>query len=229
MTLPATHDKFIAIRAVDDQGNVGPPASIEVPTYVRPKGATPLYMPLVPAFEQCGSPNRQHGAPLSFGSCAPPDQTSGQLTVGTPDSNGQGVNSFGSVAYRVTSGEVAVRALLTDVRRQDTLADYTGELSVEHAVQLTDRQNGPGQDEPATVVPFRFKFALPCAATASATEGARCELSSTFNAVVPGSVVDGKRSIWELGALEVFDGGPDGQASTATGNTLFERQGVFVP
>jgi hypothetical protein len=229
MTLPAAHDKFIAIRAVDEQGNVGPVATIEVPTYVRPKGATPFRVSLTPAFQQCTSPNRQHGAPLAFGSCNPPQQASGQLTVGTPDSNGKGANSVGFVEYKVVTGDVGVTASLTDVRRQGTLADYTGELRVEQLVQITDRLNGPGQNEAGTVQASPFAFAVPCTATGSATEGGNCSLSSTFNAILPGSVADGKRAIWELGAVDVFDGGPDGQAATTSGNTLFERQGVFVP
>jgi hypothetical protein len=205
------------------------PDVTNTPSYVRPKGATPIYVPLVPAFEQCGSPNSQHGAPLSFGSCGPPRQTSGQLTIGTPDANGKGANSSGAVVYQVIPGDVKVSAMLTDVRRQGTLDDYTGELSVQNSVQITDGQSGPAQDEPATVQPFEFKFAVPCAATASTTEGGRCALSSTFDALMPGAVVAQKRAIWELGTVQVFDGGPDGQASTTAGNTLFERQGVFIP
>ena len=50
----------------------------------------------------------------------------------------------------------------------------------------------------------------------------------TADAVTPGSVPEGKRSIWELGQVQVFDGGPDGVASTP-GNSLFAVQGVFVP
>ena len=53
-------------------------------------------------------------------------------------------------------------------------------------------------------------------------------MSTTFDAVAPGSVPEGKRAIWELDAIEVFDGGTDGIASTAP-NTLFARQGIFVP
>jgi hypothetical protein len=215
-----------------------PPASVEVPSYVRPKGATPFSVPLVPAFEQCASPSSQHGAPLSFGSCAPPRQTSGQLTVGTPDANGKGVSSVGRVLYQVILGDpvtpsndadVQVGASLTDVRRQDNLDDYTGELSVHQTVKLTDRQNGSGQAEPGTVEPFDFEYAVPCSATASTTEGGRCTLSSSFNALVPGAVIEEKRAIWELGTVEVYDGGPDGLASTTSGNALFERQGVFIP
>ena len=70
---------------------------------------------------------------------------------------------------------------------------------------------------------------MPCAATpADATIGSTCSVSTTFDAVTPGSVPEGKRSIWELGQVQVFDGGPDGVASTP-GNSLFAVQGVFVP
>ena len=54
-------------------------------------------------------------------------------------------------------------------------------------------------------------------------------MSTTANAVVPGSVIDGQRGIWALGAIRVMDGGPDGDADTAGDNSLFATQGLFVP
>ena len=63
-----------------------------------------LRVPLVPAFKQCTAPNRTHGAPLSFGSCVPPDPVSDYLTVGTPDANGRAANSVGSVGFNVVPG-----------------------------------------------------------------------------------------------------------------------------
>jgi hypothetical protein len=45
---------------------------------------------------------------------------------------------------------------------------------------------------------------------------------------MPGAVVEGKRSIWQLDKVQVLDGGSDGVASTA-GNTLFATQALFVP
>jgi hypothetical protein len=197
--------------------------------YPRPRGATPFRVPLTPAYQECTSPNRTHGPPLSDGSCAPPQQTSAHLTIGTPDANGQGASSVGNVVYVVSSGDVEVSASVSDVREQGTLADYTGELSVEQAVQLTDRSNGPSGDEPATVQASPFRFAVPCTATVSTTTGSSCSLTSSFNSILPGSVVAGRRAIWELGEIDVFDGGTDGQAGTAGDNTLFERQGLFVP
>ena len=46
--------------------------------------------------------------------------------------------------------------------------------------------------------------------------------------VVPGTVVEGKRAMWELGQVQVYDGGSAGVAGSS-GATLFETQGVFVP
>ena len=46
---------------------------------------------------------------------------------------------------------------------------------------------------------------------------------------MPGTVTEGKRAVWELGQVQVDDGGADGDADTAGDNTLFMVQGVFVP
>jgi hypothetical protein len=64
--------------------------------------------------------------------------------------------------------------------------------------------------------------------TADTLIGSTCSASTTYDAVLPGSVPEGKRSIWQLGSVRVFDGGPDGVASTP-GNSLFAIEGVFVP
>jgi hypothetical protein len=69
---------------------------------------------------------------------------------------------------------------------------------------------------------------VPCSATANTAIGAACAISTTANAVVPGSVQTGQRAIWQVGQVQVFDGGPDGVVSTAN-NSLFENGGVFVP
>ena len=45
----------------------------------------------------------------------------------------------------------------------------------------------------------------------------------------PGALVEGRRAIWQLGALQVYDGGSDGDGDTPGDNTLFLKQGIFVP
>jgi hypothetical protein len=204
--------------------------------YVRPAGATPLRASLVPAYAACSASNRTHGPPLAFGSCAPPQQTSTQLTIGTPDANGQAAVSLGAVRLAVVPGDpvsppdeadVNAQLSLTDVRRQGTLADYAGELQGALAVRLTDGANGASQSEAATVSDLSFPITVPCVPTGGAA-GSNCSVATSFDAIVPGSVQEGKRSIWALDRVEVFDGGADGLAST-TPNTLFAVQGVFVP
>jgi hypothetical protein len=69
---------------------------------------------------------------------------------------------------------------------------------------------------------------LPCTATSLSSVGSTCAAATTADAVTPGAVLEGRRAIWALGQVKVFDGGPDGVVSTAD-NTLFAVQGVFVP
>jgi uncharacterized delta-60 repeat protein len=205
--------------------------------YPRPSGASPMRVSLVPAYAPCISANRQHGPPLSFPSCNPPQQVSGQLTVGTPDSNGRPANSIGYARFAVTAGDpstpqneadVRVSVSMTDVRLRSDLSDHTGELQVNPTVRITDRNNGASGTDRATTEDTPFPITTPCAATASSSVGATCSLTSSFNAIVPGAVVEGKRAIWQLGSVEVLDGGSDGAAATGP-NALFARQGIFIP
>jgi hypothetical protein len=76
---------------------------------------------------------------------------------------------------------------------------------------------------------FRFRMNAACVATSTVNVGATCTLASTFDAIVPGSVVENKRGNWELGTFEVFDAGADGDADTTEDNSLFASQGVFIP
>jgi hypothetical protein len=204
--------------------------------YPRPKGATPLRASLVLAFKPCTSPNTNHGEPLSSGSCAPPGQASANLTVGTPDANDQAANFIGSVLMRVfycpacasaVNEDVFFHAELTDVRNQN-LSDYGGELQAHTAVRITDKDNGPAEDQAATVKDFDFAFTVPCAKTDDTSVGSTCSVDTSLQALRPGAVKEGKRAIWALGPVRVYDGGADGLASTQD-NTLFATQGVFIP
>ncbi len=46
---------------------------------------------------------------------------------------------------------------------------------------------------------------------------------------MPGAVAGGLRSVRQLGQVQVFDGGADGDAGTLENNTLFAVPGLFVP
>jgi VCBS repeat protein len=218
------------------------------PGYARPKGATPILTALVPAYAGCTSPNRTHGPPLASGACNPPVQTSAVATVGTGDANGAAPNSIGSVRLDVKLGQpgppddsdVRLAASITDVRCRTSGptcgsanvaggADYSGELQTTVTARITDGYNGPGATQIATVTDFPFPATVPCSGTSSTSSGATCAVITTFNTLVPGAVKDARRVIWQLGQVQVFDGGPDGDAETAADNQLFASQGIFVP
>jgi hypothetical protein len=205
--------------------------------YPRPKGATPTRVALVPAYQQCTSPNRTHGAPLSSGSCAPPVQASSFLTVGTPDANGtSAANSVASARFDVLAGNAATPAdeadvkvafSASDVRNKSDLADYTGQLKLVTDLRLTDRDNGP--TELGTVQDLSLSYTVPCTTTSTdSTIGSRCTLNTTADALAAGTVKESARTIWQIGKVNAFDGGADGVASTNP-NTLFLTQGYFVP
>jgi hypothetical protein len=212
-------------------------ASTESVGYVRPRGATPMLLPLVIAYRDCTSANRVHGAPLANPSCNPPIPESNWLTVGTPDANNLPVKSIGSVLLRAvvgnggtTANEADVRLALsvTDVRNKAGLGDYAGQLQVNLGLRITDKLNGEAPIDPGTVQDTPFTFTGTCMPTSDTTVGSTCTANTAANALIPGVITEGKRTIWQVESVNVYDGGSDGDVSTAP-NTVFERQGVFVP
>jgi hypothetical protein len=204
--------------------------SIPVTAYPRPKGASPFQTYLVPAYERCTAPNRTHGSPLAFPSCSPPTQSSGQLTLGTPDSNGQPANSLASVFFATRVGDLKVAVAIRDVRKAD-LSDYTGQLDVQTDLRITDKNNTPSPGGPgaATVTDSPLHVPVSCTATGSATLGSDCNITTTVDSLYPGAITAGQRAVWQLGQVRAYDGGADGVASTTGDNTLFLTQGIFIP
>jgi WD40-like Beta Propeller Repeat len=203
---------------------------IPINGYPRPRAASPVHASLVPAYQECTVPGHNHGPPLAFPSCYPPQRIPSALTVGTPDANGEAAKSVGHVRVGVKVGhpttpadeaDVRLRSRITDVRNASDLSDYTGDLTIRLSVQITDKNNTPHPGGPgaATVQQFTHSHPLPCAATADTTVGATCQFDTTVDALVPGAVAEGRRAIWELGQVRVDD---------ADGNA-FLKQGIFIP
>jgi hypothetical protein len=255
--LPAGTKAFVAIRAVDDQGNVGRPVVVTT-GYPRPKGATPLRASLVPAYNECTAPNAQHGPPLAHPSCNPPAQESSTLTVGTIDANGFAANSVAYVRFSVHPGnastptideaDVGLELSATDVRCAATNAvcpggrgsDYEGRVLVSTVLRITDRDNdvaAGGGSDPATVADVPLEIPAGCTPTAGTETGATCAVTTTVDSVLPGAVKEGDRAIWQMGRIDLRDAGPNG-AGYGSGcpstcgdgdEATFMRQGVFIP
>src|SRR3954466_200879 len=217
-------------------------------THARPKGATPMRLSLVPAYSPCTAPNRTHGTPLAFPSCAPPAQTSAQATVGTPDAFGGAANLISYVtltAAPTTPGppneaDIWVDFAMKDVRCVPTgarcgsanasgPADYSGAVRFAFTTRLTDHLNSNGTGDAGTVEDsIEIATPIACAESASTSTGSTCNVFTTVNAFFPGAVYEA-RAIWEIDAVRVYDGGADGDGATTADNTVFVRPGVFIP
>jgi hypothetical protein len=214
-----------------------------VASHVRPQGASPVRVSLVPAYKQCVSPNRTHGAPLTFPSCSQPVQASNFLTLGTPDANGAGAKSVGFVELKAKStspGEVLISFGISDVRclpgtdasvcsgaNSAGGPDYSGTLQVNATIRVSDHYNGPNLNEAATVQDFPFPATIYCTNTADPSIGGLCNDPGPRCLGCP-PPPDGQRAVLELTQIQVLDGGADGWVGTQD-NTLFEVQGLFIP
>jgi hypothetical protein len=125
--------------------------------------------------------------------------------------------------------DIQLTTSITDVRNKSDLTDYTGELRAVLSLRITDRHNGASLETPATVADSAFNYKMSCSAT-DGPEGGACNATTTVDAVTGADLArEGKRAIWDLGQVQVFDGGSDGDADTAGGDTLFATQGLFAP
>ena len=214
--------------------------------YVRPKGASPLRVSLVPAFEPCTEPNRTHGPPLASQSCNPPRNRPGYALFG----RAEGSQAVGSVRFKVIPGtpggannaDVEISVNMTDVRRGSDGADALGSMELPVPLRLTDKANGPFREESGTVTDFNvgilgyannpLRVDIPCVVTADPSAGSTCSATTTVNALFPpnqDAVIEGERAVWELDQIAVLDGGEDGYVQSRDDNTVLAVQGVFVP
>ena len=179
--------------------------------------------------------------------------------MGTPDGGGGAVNSVASVKMSVVLDpqDFLLTFNATDIRCRPagppdfcgvTNAsggpDYSGEISLQASLRITDHWNSRVQFPPPRGSQHatrhrrgRRVVAAPiasCASTASTSIGGTCSVSTSGNAIAPtfSPAVGGKRFLMEIGQLQVFDGGSDGIAffgGPAGADTLFGVQGIFIP
>ena len=219
------------------------PAGYElVPTgptpYPRPGGATPLKVPLVPAYTQCTSPDSTHVPPLGEASCSSPTLESALLTT---SSIGRG---SGSVRLDVMAGDpdttadeadVAIKLAASDVRNAAGGSDYTGKVILSTLLRITDRDSAAGS---ATVQDMQFGVPVDCTATPSDPAGGTCAITTSADTLVPGFAHEGARAVVSAFSVNVLDAGADGDVgppsacppTCGTGDeAVFLRQGAFTP
>jgi hypothetical protein len=241
-------------------------ASIALATHPRPGGGTPFRVPFVPAFAQCLSPNTTHTAPLALPSCTPPVMSSTLLTQGTTG----GGTGFGKLEVFCNGGgateqppctttagdqeDIRVTAAVQDVRCVGVStgctgagADYTGQVLGNSDIRITDHSNpvvcanGTGTGcTTATVQDTNFAVPVSCVTTSSAN-GSNCNITTTIDTLVAGTVKELQRGVVSVFSLNVKDLGPDGSITPVgaplpcppvcgTGDEAkYQDQGIFLP
>jgi hypothetical protein len=199
-------------------------------THEVPASAPSIHTSLVPAFKQCGTGgnpvNSSHSAPLAVGSCNPPKPSSTQAIVGPLSS--------GTANVDVVPGDVQLTGSSTDIRTpagndyDPTPGSNGSDLLSVSRIRFTDHYNcsptpcsGP-YTSPGTGTDLDFgPIPINCAANGSATSppGSDCNVTTTANTVIAGSVVAGKQAVVQTFRIRVND----------FTNTLFAQQGIFIP
>jgi hypothetical protein len=228
MNSDGTDQRRLTSNSIDDGDPDWQPVGVGYP---HARGATPIRIPLVPAFTECTNPNTQHGEPLAFGSCSPAAPASTYLTLG--DGHQAPAKSTGSLTMKVVSGapgppdtsDVLIDFSLTNVMRTADRSDYNRSLWIELPHRLTDVQGVTT----GTSIDVPFEFLVSCSSTADATIGGICETATSADAVLAGAVPESGRSTWALGQVKVYSEGPDRNMDTGDDNELLATQGIFVP
>jgi hypothetical protein len=213
--------------------------------YATPQSALSLNTALVPVYRQCGTGanpvDGAHSPPLNAGGSCQPPATQGVAHMGSA-ATGQANTAVvaGDPATNADTADVTFGGSLTDIRATSpTGGDYdpngaNPELTLVAKWRMTDLNNAspaPGPStpavSPATATDLDFSVPVNCVATGGA-EGANCNISSSADAVTPGSVVESKATVISVFRVRVNDSGPDNIRANAD-DRLFAQQGFYVP
>jgi glucose/arabinose dehydrogenase/PKD repeat protein len=213
--------------------------------YPRPGGASPLRVPLVPAYARCSQPTDVHVPPLGERSCAPPNLSSPLLTTSTVGRGSGFVRLVvvpGDTATVADEADVRISVYASDVEQNVSgTPDFSGDLLFDMLLRVTDSSNGPSSLAPGTVEDAHFAVPVTCVPQPG-LQGSTCGLTTTADAVAPGFALEKRRSVMSVPSIRLLDSGPDGELDTSppaeadclpacgTGDELpFLDQGLFTP
>jgi hypothetical protein len=137
-----------------------------------------------------------------------------------------------STAANCSDGNTRASPYCTSACVAGTDLTLTGRLpgaSSGKGVRITDSFNGTTQDVPATANDGAFPIPMDCLPSPlNATIGSTCGVNTSANALMPGVIRTGDKSIWQLGEIQVLDSGTDGTRGNADDQTL-AVQGIYLP
>jgi hypothetical protein len=235
-----TNDRLLA----GDTDSTQDVYSAIAPSYDYPKDASPLMVPLVPAFRQTisasqctarGGLNSTHGAPLSNASCNPPGFVPGTQAHFGPQSHSsaQLTAIAGNLFTAADEADLAVSATMNDIRAGSaTGADYDpspsgGDVTLAVELRISDLDSGGSFTDPATVSDTDLLVPVNCTATAGPA-GSDCNANTSADAVTPGMIKEGRAMDLMAFRVRVNDAGADNIRGNADDKN-FAMQGIYVP
>jgi Tol biopolymer transport system component len=210
----------------------------------RPQSASSLSASLVPAFRQTisssqcparGGVNSTHESPLALPSCNPPAYLPGTGAH-------LGPKAVGSVQLTVVPGnpftiadeaDVAISISSTDVRDRVSDDDYRTatrphDLTLTPQLRVSDTFNGSSLNTDATTKDVDFPIPVACGGTADQTIGATCNAATSTDAVLGGTIKEGRKMVLQTYRLWLRDAGADFRAGNAD-DKVFAQSGIYVP
>jgi hypothetical protein len=210
----------------------------DVHAYEVPASASPLQLALVPAFRQCGtgqSPaNGSHSPPLSGGACLPPVPTSVGAAFGPAASGSLTVTAVsGDPLTAQDEADFSLALTLSDIRTRGSGADYDpnpggADATLLARLRITDQANGASGRAPGTATEEDFSAPVDCVASSDTGTGSSCAANTSADALVPGTISEGRDSVLQVFRARVVDSGQNGVRGDSD-DTLFAQQGIYVP
>ena len=225
-------------------GGSGMAGIVKVTSAPRLSSASPLSVSLVPAHRQTisssqctarGGLNSSHGAPLAFSSCNPPNYVPGTIAkLGTQSSASAQLSVVeGNLVSTADEADVSFGLNAPDVRDRQTGGDYlpsatNPDVTMVQKLRLSDTSNGASQTDPATTTDFEFPVPAQCAATADPAVGSACSVTTSADAVTPGSIKEGRDMMLQVFRVRLNDSGANGARGDAD-DRVFAQQGIYIP
>jgi hypothetical protein len=212
--------------------------------YDVPQAATTASFALVPAFRQTisnfqcqarGGANSTHGAPLAFSSCDPPGYLPNTVARLGPQAGGSiELTAVPGVPSTVADeADLAISVNASDVRDRRTGGDYDPsaggpDATITPQFRISDTLNNPGQHQRATGEDIDFLVAVDCAPTPDPALGSDCTAATSADAIVAGSVKEGRNAVWQAYRIWLKDSGANNIRADAD-DRQFAQSGIYVP
>jgi hypothetical protein len=101
------------------------------------------------------------------------------------------------------------------------------DMAVVFRLRISDTYNGGALDEPATVTDLELSAPVSCDATNDPSLGASCDAATSADAITPGFVGEGRRTVMQVHRVRLRDSGADGSLGNSddAGSAM---QGIYV-